>query len=103
MIDRVDVFLCVWVYFALDVGVCFVLRFLLILLVTTFLSWNFVSTFLFAGDVMANYAHVTTKDIPASNGVIHAIDHLLFPMDMLAELRQLYNQYDKTTTAAPSG
>lgn len=38
--------------------------------------------------VMVDDAKVVEKDIPAANGVIHAIDHVLFPPDLLNQLIQ---------------
>lgn len=38
--------------------------------------------------VMVDAARVVEADIPASNGVIHAIDHVLFPPDLLTQLVQ---------------
>ncbi|HEY9625004.1 MAG TPA: fasciclin domain-containing protein, partial [Crinalium sp.] len=39
------------------------------------------------GTLYVNDARVTTRDIEASNGVIHAIDKVLIPDDVLAQLR----------------
>lgn len=33
-----------------------------------------------------DHAKIVETDIPASNGVIHAIDHMLFPTDLLDNL-----------------
>jgi len=41
-------------------------------------------------------ANVVEANIPASNGVIHAIDHVLYPADLLQALIN-------TTTPSPSG
>jgi uncharacterized surface protein with fasciclin (FAS1) repeats len=40
-----------------------------------------------SGTLYVNDARVTTRDIEASNGVIHAIDKVLIPDDVLAQLR----------------
>ncbi|KAH3889506.1 periostin-like [Dreissena polymorpha] len=39
-----------------------------------------------ADGLMVDNAKVEEADIPASNGVIHAVDHILFPRDLLAAL-----------------
>lgn len=36
--------------------------------------------------VFVDHAGVVEADIAASNGVIHAIDHIIFPSDLLAQL-----------------
>lgn len=33
-----------------------------------------------------DHANIVETDIPASNGVIHAIDHVIFPVDLLEQL-----------------
>ncbi|XP_045204881.2 periostin-like [Mercenaria mercenaria] len=38
--------------------------------------------------LMVDDAMVVEADIPAANGVIHAVDHVLFPADLLAQLVQ---------------
>ncbi|WAQ98219.1 POSTN-like protein [Mya arenaria] len=39
-----------------------------------------------ATGMMVDHAKVVEKDIAASNGVIHAIDHIIFPTDLLQNL-----------------
>ena len=50
-----------------------------------------MTTFAISG-VYADSAKVIQADIGASNGVIHAIDHLLFPDDLKKELEQQQQQ-----------
>jgi len=39
--------------------------------------------FIFSGQVKANSANVATRNIPATNGVIHAIDGLLWRKNLV--------------------
>jgi len=38
-----------------------------------------------------DHANIVETDIAASNGVIHAIDHIIFPSDLLSQLTSALN------------
>ena len=45
---------------------------------------------LFSG-MRVDHANIVETDIAASNGVIHAIDHIIFPSDLLSQLTSALN------------
>ena len=47
-------------------------------------------------------AKVIDADLPATNGMIHAIDDLLMPMDIIEELKQAYFAHHNITIPAAS-
>ena len=55
----------------------------------------FPSTF---SGLYADNAKVIIPDIGASNGVIHAVDKLLFPDDLRQELEQAQQQQSQTNS-----